>query len=133
MCKRIFEARLSWAIKDELIRLGKVYYVKRKGGRATFIAPRLIPHFNALFGVPRGEESPVLTTSAQNIPKVVRKEWELGTRDLLLASEATERGSFNRAIDELQRVFKVIPSEVIYKPTFTYMWTSAEESVSGRG
>lgn len=52
------EAELAWAIKkDEQIRLGEVYYGNLKGGRATFIGPRLIPHFSALFGVPRARKA----------------------------------------------------------------------------
>jgi hypothetical protein len=29
-------------------------------------------------------------------------------------------------MEELQRVFKVVPSELIYEPIFTYIWTTAE-------
>jgi hypothetical protein len=29
-------------------------------------------------------------------------------------------------MDELQRSFKIIPAEVIYQPTFTYIWTLPE-------
>jgi hypothetical protein len=29
-------------------------------------------------------------------------------------------------MDELQRTFKIIPGEVVYQPTFTYIWTLAE-------
>lgn len=83
------EAQLAWAIKDELTRLGEVYYGSLKGGRATFIAPRLIPHFNALFGVPAGEESSVLSPLVLRILKVVRRERERGTSELRLASSAT--------------------------------------------
>jgi hypothetical protein len=120
------EARLAWQLKDELVRLGRVYYSKIKGGRSMFVAPRLIPHFNTLFGVRRSEETLVLSHSAQSILKALRKEWEMGTSDLRRASGVTERKLFNKAIDELQRSFKVVPSEVVYKPTFTYIWTTAE-------
>ncbi len=57
---------------------------------------------------------------------VLRREWEMGTRDLRLASRIDERGRFNRAVDDLQKTFKVIPSDVIYKPTFSYIWSLAE-------
>src|SRR5947207_12901531 len=47
------EANLAWHIKDEVMRRGHVYYAKLVKGRSTFISPRLIAHFNALWGVPR--------------------------------------------------------------------------------
>ena len=31
-----------------------------------------------------------------------------------------------KAIDDLQRSMKVVPSEVLYQPKFTYIWTLAE-------
>lgn len=120
------EANLTWRIKDEVMRLGRVYYAKLVKARSTFIAPRLIPHFNALWGVPRGKEPQVLSPNARAILKVLRREWEMATRDLRAESGVADRARFTRAIDELQRAMKVIPSEVIYKPTFTYIWTLAE-------
>jgi len=50
----------------------------------------------------------------------------MGTRDLRLASRIEERSRFNKAIDDLQKTFKVIPSDVIYKPTFSYIWSIPE-------
>jgi hypothetical protein len=50
----------------------------------------------------------------------------MGTRDLREASGVSDRSQFNRAIDELQKTFKVIPSDVVYEPTFTYIWSLAE-------
>src|SRR5213082_4159531 len=35
------EASLTWTLKDQLLRRGKVYYAKLARGKATFIAPRL--------------------------------------------------------------------------------------------
>src|ERR671938_1376732 len=55
------ESSLTWTIKDEVMRRGRVYYAKLAKGRATFIAPRLIPYFNALWGVPRRKENELLT------------------------------------------------------------------------
>ena len=120
------ESSLAWFIKDEVMRRGRVYYAKLVRGRSTFIAPRLIPHFNALWGVPRRKESDLLSPNARAILKVLRREWEMGTRDLRVESGVTDRARFTRSIDELQRAMKVIPSEVLYEPTFTYIWSLAE-------
>ena len=117
---------LAWTLKDELARRGRVYYGKQRGNRSMFIARRLLPHFNSLFGVPRQKESAALSTPAQDILKVLRKEWELATGDLRGASGITARPVFTKAIDELQRTFKVIPGEIVYEPKFTYIWTLAE-------
>lgn len=120
------EARLAWTIKDELLRRGRIHYGKLRGNRSTFVSRKLLPYFNTVFGVTRQQEKFVLTEPAQNILRVLRKEWEMATRDLRGASGVTDRKSFNKAIEELQRVFKVIPSDVVYEPVFTYIWSLAE-------
>lgn len=120
------ESSLAWHLKDEVMRRGRVYYAKLARGRATFIAPRLVPHFNALWGVPRRAESKRLSADARAVLKVMRREWEMATCDLREASKITDRARFTRALDELQRAMKVIPGEVLYEPWFTYIWTLAE-------
>jgi len=119
------EANLAWHIKDEAMRRGNVYYAKLVKARSTFIAPRLIPHFNALWGVPRRREAAELSPNARAILKTLRREWEMATSDLREASGVKDRARFTRAIDELQRAMKVIPGDVVYKP-FTYIWTLAD-------
>src|SRR5262245_66117682 len=52
------EASQTWLLKDELIRRGKVYYAKLARGKAMFLAPRLIPHFRAIWGARRSEDTP---------------------------------------------------------------------------
>jgi hypothetical protein len=120
------ESSLTWTIKDEVMRRGRVYYAKLARGRATFIAPRLIPSFNALWGAPRRRESELLSADARAILKVLRREWEMATADLREASGINERARFTRAMDELQRTLKVVPGEVVYEPWFTYIWTLSE-------
>src|SRR5262245_1897372 len=117
------EASLTWTIKDDLIRRGNVYYAKLVGGRATFIAPRMVPYFHALWGVRRSEEGRKLSKNALRIVKVLRREWEIATRDLREDAGIRDRAAFNKAMDELQTAMIVIPSAVYYQPTFTYLWT----------
>jgi hypothetical protein len=119
------ESSLAWTLKDEVMRGGGFYYAKIMKGKSTFVAPRLIPYFNALWGVARGKESDKLSIDARAILKVLRKEWEMATSDLREASGVKDRARFTRAIDELQRAMKVIPSEVVYQP-FSYIWMLAE-------
>jgi hypothetical protein len=120
------EASFAWVTKDELMRRGKVLYTKLLKGRATFVAPRLVPHFNALFGLPRKDEKTALSDEARRILKVLRSEWEMATKDLRQESGISDRKQFNKALDELQKALKVIPGEVLYEPTFTYIWALAE-------
>jgi hypothetical protein len=120
------ECSLTWITKDELMRRGRVYYAKLAKGRSTFIARRLIPHFNAVWGVPRKREAEMLSTEARRVLKSLRSEWEMATKDLRQESGVTDRAHFTRVIDELQRAMKVIPGEVLYEPWFTYIWMLAE-------
>ncbi|HEX8853625.1 MAG TPA: hypothetical protein VF754_09070, partial [Pyrinomonadaceae bacterium] len=121
------ESSLTWVLKDEVMRRGRVYYAKLAKGRSLFVAPRLVPHFNALWGVARRDESKALSEDARAVLKVLRKEWEMATCDLRQASKmGTDRARFTRALEELQRTLKVIPQEVLYEPWFTYIWTLSE-------
>lgn len=120
------ETRLTWYLKDEVMRRGRVYYAKLAGGRSMFVAPRLISSFAAVWMPKRKDEAQVLSTAAQQILKVLRHEHELATADLRAESGVTERAIFTRALDELQRHMKVIPQDVIYQP-FSYIWGLAED------
>ena len=119
------EASHTWLLKDELLRRGKVYYAKLARGKAMFLAPRMVPYFQALWGVRRADEGRRLGTDARAILRVLRREWEMSTADLRADSGVTERAAFTRALDELQAAMLVIPSEVHYRPKFTYIWTLA--------
>ena len=120
------ESSLAWTLKDEVMRRGRCFYGKVLRGQATFISARLLPAFNSLLGCSRKMEGQVLSKDAQTILKVLRNEWEMGTRDLREASRITERTKFDKALTQLQRSLKVIPSDVLYEPTFTYIWSLPE-------
>lgn len=120
------EASATWLLKDDLLRRGKVYYGKLSKARTMFLSPRLIPFFNALWGVPKSQEKKRLSPNALAVLKVLRKEWESATSDLRAESGVTDRQALTRALDELQTAMIVVPSEVVYQPKFTYIWTLAE-------
>lgn len=120
------EASLAWVLKDEVMMRGRVYYAKLVKGRSMFVAPRLIPAFNAIWGMPRREERDRLSANALRVLKVLRKEWEMGSSDLRAASGIADRKDLTKAVDELQKHLKVIPQEVVYEPKFTYIWTIPE-------
>jgi len=119
------ESSMTWLLKDDLVRRGKVYYGKLARGRPTFIAPRMIPFFHAIWSVRRAEEPRRLSKRAQAILKVLRKEWEMATSDLRDESGIPDRAAFTKALDELQAAMIVVPSAVYYEPKFTYIWTLA--------
>src|SRR6185436_534328 len=50
------ESSLTWNLKDQLVRRGKVYYAKLARGKAMFVAPRMVPYFHAIWGMRRSEE-----------------------------------------------------------------------------
>ena len=120
------EASETWLLKDEIIRRGRVYYAKLARGKAMFVAPRLVPHFRAIWGVRRTEEKTRLSAEARAIVKVLRHEWEMATLDLRQDAKIADRARFSNAMDELQAAMIVVPSEVLYAPKFTYLWTLAE-------
>jgi hypothetical protein len=120
------ESSHTWLLKDEVLRRGKVLYGKLARGNATFVAPRMIPYWNTLWGVQRKQERK-LSASARSILRVLRKEWEMGTSDLRAESGVRDRKAFTAAINELQAAMLVVPTEVIYQPGLTYLWGLAEE------
>ncbi|MBL8137373.1 MAG: hypothetical protein JNL48_12180 [Acidobacteria bacterium] len=119
------EASHTWLLKDDVIRRGKVYYAKMARGKAMFLAPRLIPHFHAIHGLRKSEEARRLSAPARAVLKVLRKEWEMATADLRSDAGIKDRATFTKAMDELQAAMLVVPSEVLYAPWFTYIWTLA--------
>ena len=119
------EASLTWQLKDQLVGRGTVYYAKLARGKATFIAPRMIPYFHAVWGIRKSVEKQRLSKDARAVLRVLRNEWELATADLRDESGLKDRKAFTRAVDELQAAMIVVPSQVIYQPKFTYIWTLA--------
>lgn len=119
------EASLTWNLKDEMLKRGKVYYAKLARGKAMFVAPRLVPYLHAVWGVRRAAEKQALSKPARAVLQVLRKEWEMSTIDLREESGVKDRVTFTRAIDELQAAMIVVPSDVVYQPRFTYIWTLA--------
>jgi hypothetical protein len=117
------EASLTWTLKDEVLSRGRVYYAKLTRGKAMFLAPRMIPHFHAIWGIRKADEKRRLGRHARAILKVLRREWEMATSDLRDESGVKDRAAFTRAMDELQAAMLVVPAEALYVPKFTYIWT----------
>lgn len=119
------EASRAWVLKDEVVARGRVYYGKIWKGHSMFLARRMIPVFNSIWGCTKKGESGVLSKNALRVLKVLRREWEMATADLR-GETGLSRPDLTKAIDELQRRMKVVPQEAVYVPKFTYIWTLAE-------
>jgi hypothetical protein len=117
------EASHTWLLKDDILRRGNVYYGKLARGKTMFIAPRMIPFFHAVWGVRRSEENGRLSKDARAVLRVLRREWEMSTSDLRDDSGVKDRKALTTAVDELQAAMIVVPSDVLYRPKFTYIWT----------
>ena len=126
-----YEASRAWVLKDEVVARGRVYYGKLIKGKSWFLAPRLIPVFNAIWGVPKSKEKSELSDSALKVLKVLRKEWEMATADLRAECGFANKSDLTKALDELQKRMKVVPQEVCYVPKFTYIWTLVEARFPG--
>ena len=91
------EASLTWVLKDEIIKRGKVYYAKLARGKAMFLAPRMIPHFKAVWGLQpcRGEARP---SAGAHSPSSAcsGREWETSTSNLRDESGVKRERAFNR-------------------------------------
>src|SRR6059036_1061272 len=61
------ESSQTWLLKAELLARGNVYYAKLARGKATLLAPRMIPHFHAVWGVRRADEPRRLSRTARAI------------------------------------------------------------------
>ncbi len=120
------EAALTWRLKDELVAHGKVppsTMQNSRGAGPRSSPPRMIPYFHAVWGVRRSAEQQQLSKNARAVLRVLRNEWELATADLRDELGVKDRRSFIRAVDELQAAMIVVPSQVVYQPRFTYIWT----------
>lgn len=120
------EASRTWVLKDEIIARGNCYYAKLVKGHSMFLARRMIPIFNSIWGCHRRAELHILSADAQKVLSILRKNWEMATVDLRSACGFADKKYLTRAIDELQRRMKILPLEVVYVPKFTYIWTTAE-------
>ena len=110
------ESRLAWTIKDEVMRRGKCFYGKVLRGRSTFIAPRLIPFFNAFWGIPRknGEEG-AFGRCAGDSQRSCGRSGRWVRAILREASGIAERARFDKAMTQLQKAMKIIPTDVLVR------------------
>lgn len=122
---------VTWRWKDSLLGKRKWYYAKVLRKKATIIALDVLPYFYALsenYGSPDEDyllqhEQGRLTQEAKAVYETLLREGALDTIALRKAARLASRESdarFNRAIDELQVDFKILPTGVAEAGAWKY-------------
>ncbi|HEX2993208.1 MAG TPA: crosslink repair DNA glycosylase YcaQ family protein [Anaerolineales bacterium] len=125
---------ITWGWKDNALSKKVWYYAKILRGKATMISLEVAPCFYALsetYGSPEEDyllayEEGRLTQAAKQLYEALLKEGALNTLDLRKAAKlANARESeFNKALEVLQRDFKILPVGVAevgaWKYSFIY-------------
>jgi hypothetical protein len=111
---------VTWGWKDQMLGQPGWYYAKILRGKATMIAPDIVPYFYALsqnYGEPEHDylqsyADGLLTREAKMVYEVLLREGKLDTirlrREAHLASKSG-KSPFDRALVALQRDFKILP------------------------
>jgi hypothetical protein len=121
----------TWGWKDAALDKKWWYYAKVLRKKATLIALDIAPYFYALsenYGAPEEDyldqyRRGVMTQEAKTIYETLLREGALHTIALRNATFMTTKESgyrFNRALDELQADFKILPVGVAQAGTWNY-------------
>lgn len=127
---------VTWGWKDSALDQRIWYYAKILRRKATFISLEIAPYFYALsenYGSPEEDylliyEQGRLTLAAKQIYEALLKEGPLNTVDLRKAARMTSKQSdteFNRALEDLQADFKIIPVGVAQAGAWKYAFIYA--------
>ncbi len=111
---------VTWGWKDSLLGKRQLYYAKILRKKATMIALDTAPYFYALsenYGDPENDylllhEQGLLSQEAKQVYEALLKEGALDSVALRKAARLTSRESdtrFNKALEDLQADFKIVP------------------------
>jgi hypothetical protein len=111
---------VTWGWKDGLLGKRQVFYARVLKHRNTFISLNLLPSFYALspnYGEPAEDylidyEAGKLTAEAKNVYETILQNGPMDTVALRKAarlSSKTSDGPFNKALDDLQFSFRILP------------------------
>lgn len=124
---------VTWGWKDELLDKRVWYYAKILRRRNTFISHDLLPFFYALspnYGDPDEDylfqyEQGLLTQESKLVYETLLKEGQLDTISLRRAAHLSSPESdtrFNRALDNLQIEFKILPTGIAEAGAWRYAY-----------
>lgn len=111
---------ITWGWKDEILGTRQWFYARILCRRNTMISIKTLPNFYALspnYGDPENDyledyRQGLLTQEAKNIYETLLREGALNTLELRRAAHLTStenKSRFNRALDELQVRFRILP------------------------
>jgi hypothetical protein len=111
---------VTWGWKDGLIGKKRVFYARVLRHRNTFISLNLLPSFYALspnYGEPAEDylidyEAGKLTAEAKSVYEAILQNGPMDTVALRKAARLSSRtsdGPFNKALDDLQISFRILP------------------------
>ena len=86
------EASLTWTLKDEIMGRGKVYYAKLARGKSMFLAPRVVPYFNAVWGMRKADEARRLSRDARADPESAPRGMGNGAPRICVRNQACGSG-----------------------------------------
>jgi hypothetical protein len=124
-------AHVTWGWKDAMLSERKWYYAKVLRHKATMISLKVAPYFYALtenFGDPEQDyllqhEQGLLSREAKTIYEALLTKGALHTIDLRRKTRLTSKDSdtrFNRALEQLQGDFKILPVGVAKAGAWKY-------------
>jgi hypothetical protein len=121
---------ITWGWKDDALDKRQWYYAKVLRGKATFISLDIAPFFYALsenYGSPEEDyliayEEGRLTQAAKQVYEAILKNGPLNTIDLRSMAHLVNAkdSEFNRALEVLQRDFKILPVGVAQAGSWRY-------------
>jgi hypothetical protein len=131
-------AHITWSWKDDALPKRLWYYAKILRRKATMISFEALPYFYALsenYGSPEEDhwiayEEGRLTLAAKNVYDALLKEGPLDSISLRKAARlvSAKESEWNRALEDLQKDFKVLPVGVAevgaWKYAFIYQITA---------
>lgn len=123
----------TWAWKDTLLGTQQVYYAKVLRRRATLISMQIAPYFYALsenYGSPEEDylvqyESGRMRQSTKLVYEAILEAGPIDTVALRRAVHMTSKESnyrFGRALEELQRDFKILPVGIAEAGAWNYAY-----------
>lgn len=122
---------VTWGWKDSLLGKKQVYYARVLRKRNTFLSLDLLPYFYALspnYGSPEEDylidyEAGKLTAEARAVYEALLDQGPLDTVALRKAARLASKSSdtsFNRALEELQITFRILPVGVAEAGAWNY-------------
>lgn len=122
---------ISWSWKDDLLGKKRCYYGRVLRKKNTFISLDILPYFYALspnYGDPQEDylidyEQGRLTAASKNIYEVLLRQGPSDTITIRKSAGLTSQASnteFNRAMEELQTSFRILPVGVSQAGAWNY-------------